>query len=56
VMTMGFGVGSAFGAYIGGYFYDLTGSYLIPFMLVLGSIVVAALGIWMAAPRRLRVV
>lgn len=55
IMTMGFGIGSAFGAYIGGYFYDLTGSYVTPLFMVLGSIVVAALGIWMAAPRRLRI-
>ena len=51
IMTMKFGFGGALGAFVGGYFYDKTGSYVIPFFLLLASIVLGNIAIWMAAPR-----
>jgi len=50
--VIGWGLGGALGAYLGGYFFDRAGSYTIPFLLVSISICLAILGIWMAAPRR----
>jgi MFS family permease len=50
----GWGFGGALGPYLGGYFYDQTGSYTIPLILAMVSFTVGILGIWMAAPRRRR--
>ena len=47
-----FGVGSALGAYLGGYYFDQTGSYTIPFIVVLLSIIAGAVAFWLAAPRK----
>jgi MFS family permease len=54
MQSVGFGLGGALGPYVGGYFYDQTGSYSIPFLLLLASILFGVLGIWMAAPRHRR--
>lgn len=51
MQSVGFGLGGALGSYVGGYFYDQMGSYFIPFLLLLASIILSVLGIWMAAPR-----
>ncbi|MBW2609160.1 MAG: MFS transporter [Deltaproteobacteria bacterium] len=51
IQVMGFGIGGAFGPYLAGYFHDHTGSYLIPFTLLLVSISVGIISIWIAAPR-----
>ena len=48
IMTIGFGLGGALGPYVGGYFYDRTGGYAIPFLLALLSLGAGILGIWMA--------
>jgi len=50
--SVGFGLGGALGPYLAGYFYDLKGSYLVPFLLLQISILVSIFAIWMAAPRR----
>ena len=50
ITSAGFGLGGALGAYGAGYLYDITQSYVIPFMLSLLALVVGALGIWRAAP------
>jgi MFS family permease len=52
--SMGWGLGGALGAYLGGYFYDQVGNYTLPFLLVLVNISLGLLGIWMAAPRQRR--
>jgi MFS family permease len=52
VQSTGFGIGGALGAYAGGYFYDLTGRYSIPFLMLLLGIVLGVAGVWLAAPRR----
>ena len=53
-LSIEYGFGGALGAWVGGYFYDQTGSYFIPFLLVLASQIIAVISIWMAAPRRRR--
>lgn len=52
VLSIAFGVGGALGPYIGGYFYDQTGSYTLPFLFTLASICVGGVAIWIAVPRR----
>jgi MFS family permease len=44
-LEISFGLGSAFGAWIGGYLFDLTGSYRWPFSLCLVCFVVSGLAI-----------
>lgn len=53
--AVSYGLGSALGAYLGGYFFDLMGNYMIPFVMVLMSIIVGAFALWAAAPRHSRV-
>jgi MFS family permease len=53
--AVSFGMGSALGAYLGGYYFDQTGSYTIPFILALLSIITSAFALWIAAPRKSRV-
>jgi MFS family permease len=55
MQSIWFGLGAALGPYLGGALYDATGSYLIPFLMLLVAIAAGALGIWMAAPRRLHI-
>ena len=50
IHAIGFGLGGAAGAYAGGYFHDLLGTYFVPFLLLIATIIIAALAIWMAAP------
>jgi MFS family permease len=54
ILEIGFGLGGAFGAYVGGYFYDRLGSYTLPFLLLLVDIIFGNVGVWMAAPRHRR--
>ncbi len=50
-VSIEYGLGGALGAYVGGYFYDMMGSYVVPFLLSLAWISLGILGIWMATPR-----
>ncbi|MGD8227180.1 MAG: MFS transporter [Desulfobacteraceae bacterium] len=50
-VSVEYGLGGALGAYLGGFFYDTMGSYIVPFVLSLAWISLGILGIWMAAPR-----
>ena len=52
--STGWGFGGALGPYLGGYFYDQTGSYTIPLILAMASLSLGILGMWMAAPGRRR--
>ena len=52
LQSIGFGIGGALGAYVGGYFYDITGTYMIPFIMLLVTVLLGIGGIWLAAPRR----
>jgi MFS family permease len=45
-------MGAASGPWLAGFLHDITGSYRIPFMLVLAAIILAALLMWVANPRR----
>ena len=54
VLSMANGIGSAFGAWLGGYFFDVTGSYLWAFLVAAAAISTAAGCMWAAAPRKVR--
>ena len=56
VITAGFAIGAALGAYLGGLIYDLTGTYLIAFMVVEVALALAMVCVWVAAPRKTRLV
>ncbi len=48
--------GGAVGPWMAGAIHDATGSYRLAFMLIIGCCVVSAGAIWLAAPRKVRVV
>ena len=48
--------GGAAGPWAAGVIYDMTGSYRIAFMLGIACCVVSAAGVWIAAPRKVRLV
>lgn len=56
VVTAGFGVGGAMGSYLGGLIYDIAGDYRVALATVMVCLVLAASLIWMAAPRKVRLV
>ena len=45
-------MGAALGPWLAGFLHDVTGSYRMPFLLVLAAIILAALLMWMAGPKR----
>ena len=55
-IMMGSGAGAALGAWLGGYINDTTGSYDLAFILVMVTAALASLCIWLAAPRKVRMV
>jgi sugar phosphate permease len=48
------GFGNALGAWLGGYVYDLTGSYAIAFAVAIFSKAASAGALWLVAPRKVR--
>ena len=54
VMCIANGVGSAFGAWMAGYVFDVTGSYFVAFGAAMAASSISALCLWLAAPRKVR--
>jgi MFS family permease len=52
LLLTGMGVGAVFGPWLGGYIYDVTGSYLPAFVLCIVCIAFSCLTFWIAAPRK----
>jgi cyanate permease len=48
--------GGATGPWVTGVVHDATGSYALGFVLAIGCSVLSGVAIWLAAPRRVRVV
>jgi MFS family permease len=48
--------GGAVGPWMAGAIHDATGSYQIAFLLIIAFCLVSIIAIWMAAPRKIRVV
>ncbi len=53
-VCMGQGIGGAFGAWVAGFIFDISGSYLAAFALGATSFVMGATLLWVAAPRLVR--
>ena len=51
LLLFGQGVGAAIGPWLGGYIYDITGSYTLAFLLCIISLVLGCISFWIAAPR-----
>ncbi len=49
------GIGGAFGAWLGGFLYDKTGSYPTLFAVTIGAIAFSTIFIWSARPSKVRV-
>ena len=48
------GIGGAFGAWFAGFIYDVAGSYLPVFVILIIFALFSSLSIWWAAPRKIR--
>jgi MFS family permease len=55
-LTIGMIGGGALGPWLTGYIHDATGSYRLAFMLAIACCIVSAVAVWIAAPRKVRVV
>jgi len=55
-MTVALIGGGAAGPWVAGVIHDLTGSYRLAFLLAIACCVVSAAAIWIAAPRKVRLV
>ncbi len=54
MVAIGGGVGGATGSYIAGFLFDLSGSYTIPFIVSIITLILSTVLIWIAGPRRVR--
>jgi len=52
--VFGFGIGNALGPWLGGFLFDLLGSYRLVLIIAVISVALASLSIWLAAPRKIR--
>ncbi len=51
LLLTGMGIGGAFGPWLGGYIYDISGSYSSAFLLCMACFGFACIAVWIAAPR-----
>jgi MFS family permease len=51
LLLTGMGVGGVIGPWLGGYIYDISGSYHGAFLLCMGCFALACIAVWIAAPR-----
>jgi len=52
----GFAMGGAIGPWLAGWIFELTNSYLVAFIVAMALYAVACVAIWLAAPRKVRLV
>ena len=52
LLLTGMGVGGAIGPWLGGYIYDISGSYISSFVFCIACFVLASIAFWIAAPRK----
>jgi len=51
LILTGVGLGGAIGPWLGGYIYDIYGSYNIAFIISIAAFALAGITFWIAAPR-----
>ena len=51
LLLTGMGIGGAVGPWLGGYIYDISGSYRAAFILCMACFALACVAAWIAAPR-----
>jgi MFS family permease len=51
-LLTGMGIGGAIGPWVGGYLYDISGSYNIAFISCMVCLFLACIAFWIAAPRK----
>jgi MFS family permease len=51
LLLTGVGCGGAIGPWLGGYIYDVSGSYNVAFIISIIAIALAGISFWVAAPR-----
>ncbi len=56
VVVMGFGLAGAFSPWLAGFIFDLGGSYIPSFYIVVGAMLLSCLFVWVASPRKVRLV
>ena len=49
---LGFGIGGSLGPWIGGYVFDIMGTYVPAFFIVIIAFVIACIFVWIAAPKK----
>ena len=54
LLLTGMGIGGAVGPWLGGYIYDISGSYRAAFILCMACFALACIAVWIAAPRNAR--
>jgi MFS family permease len=52
LLLTGMGIGGAVGPWLGGYLYDISGSYRAAFVLCMACFTLACVAAWIAAPRK----
>jgi len=52
LLLTGMGIGGVIGPWLGGYIYDVTGSYFSAFVLSMVCFALSAIAFWLAAPRK----
>jgi MFS family permease len=53
-VTLGFSLGGAISPWFAGFIHDRTGSYYLSFVIVIVSMLIAAVAMWLVAPRKVR--
>jgi len=53
---LGYGIGGAIGPWLGGYVFDVMNSYDLAFVIVIIVIILSGIFLWLAAPRKVRLV
>jgi MFS family permease len=52
LLMTGFGLGGIIGPWLGGFIYDVTGSYTNAFLLAMASFALSGITFWIGAPRK----
>ena len=55
-LNLASGIGAAAGPWLAGALFDRTGTYVVAFWLAMGLSLVSIIAMWLAAPRKVRVV